>query len=176
MQHDLRHARFHQTFVHANLTKAPNTNLLKLIWYSRTDTPTSLRMVAHMARNQWPTWLGIHSYSYFREFTAYFMGHFINFCVRLKSANLNGDACIKATTLKLRTSKEDRARRSGNIRLMEIIEKMASENIIARFESKMDAQTKSMSTEMKAWNMKFTLLIIVLAIVGAALTIAIALQ
>ena len=38
MQHDLRHARFHQTFVHAKLTKAPNTNLLKLIWYSRTDT------------------------------------------------------------------------------------------------------------------------------------------
>ena len=56
------------------------------------------------------------------------------------------------------------------IRLNEIIGRMASENLIAR----LDAQTEIMKTEMKARNIRFTLLIIVLAIVGAALTIAVA--
>ncbi len=56
-------------------------------------------------------------------------------------------------------------------KLLNIIREMASTNIIARLESKIEAQTKAMNTEMKAQNMRYNLLIWMIGI-GVVLLIA----
>ena len=56
-------------------------------------------------------------------------------------------------------------------KLLNIIGEMASENIIARFESKMDAQNRIIESKMDAVNSKYKTLIIVISIIGAAMTI-----
>ena len=57
------------------------------------------------------------------------------------------------------------------IRLNEIIGEMASTNIIARLESKMDAQNRIIESKLDAQNSKYRTLIIVISIIGAAMTI-----
>ena len=58
------------------------------------------------------------------------------------------------------------------VKLIDIIGKMASTNLISRLESKIDSQ----NAKIDAQNTKYNVLIVVIAIIGAALTIALSIS